>query len=160
MTVRSRRGQRGVEGLAQGRVAERLEQACHGTLLDEARDVRLIRVAIMKTIGTSCRRCSSPRWRSGPLMPGMGMSRSRQAVVARRPDARNSRPITVPSPDHAGDGKCKRSARTVICFRPYLAAMALDYGTADGQADAHAVALGGEECVEKPVDGLRIKAHA
>jgi hypothetical protein len=46
--------------------------------------------AVMKTIGICCRRCVSSRWRSGPDMPGMAMSRIRQLVWPTLSDARNS----------------------------------------------------------------------
>ena len=161
----------------------------------------------MKTIGISCRRRVSSRWRSGPDMPGMAMSRIRHWSGRRNPDARNSsadenacdrkaklpqqvgqrlahglvviddrhertdRPSRLSSsidtcrdrraPDGwrapgaslgpRGNGKRERRARAVIRRRPEAAMMALDDGAADGQADAHAVALGGVERVEELV---------
>src|SRR5580693_23552 len=47
------------------------------------------------------------------------------------------------------NGKRKSGARTVVRFRPKTAMMALDYGTADGKSNSHAVVLGGIESLKK-----------
>src|SRR5258708_34804064 len=44
----------------------------------------------MKTIGISCRRSANSLCRSGPVMPGMAMSRIRHLVWPTQSDARNS----------------------------------------------------------------------
>ena len=72
---------RGIERVEQGRLAERLEQALHRPVREQARTDRSdLRGAVMKTIGISCRRCVNSCWRSGPDIPGIAMSRSRQRV--------------------------------------------------------------------------------
>jgi hypothetical protein len=44
----------------------------------------------MNTIGIVCRRCVSSAWRSGPDIPGITISRSRQLVWLRTSDARKA----------------------------------------------------------------------
>jgi hypothetical protein len=45
--------------------------------------------AVMNTIGISCWRRANSRWRSGPDMPGIAMSRIRHLVWSTYSDARN-----------------------------------------------------------------------
>src|SRR5713226_7337127 len=56
------------------------------------------------------------------------------------------------------NGKRKSGARTVIRLCPETAMMALDYRTADGKSDSHAVVLGCIKRLKKSVHSLGIKA--
>src|SRR5450432_518381 len=58
------------------------------------------------------------------------------------------------------NGERKSGARTVVRFRPKTAMMALDYRTADGKSDSHAVVLGCIKRMKKSVHSLGIKADA
>src|SRR5579871_5774245 len=56
------------------------------------------------------------------------------------------------------NGKRKSGAGSVVRFRPKMAMMALDDGSANGKSDSHAVVLGGIKSLKKSVHGLGIKA--
>ena len=79
-----------IERLKQIRVAKWFEQALHRTVLQHLLPEILVSASIMKTIGISCRRSVSSRCRSGPVIPGMAMSRIRHRVWETQSDARNS----------------------------------------------------------------------
>src|SRR5882757_4088212 len=109
-------------------------------------------------------------------MPGR---RSRTAVASlaatrarthrrRRPTRANAGPLRVPHDVcrvHrafwvAGNGKSKPGAGPIIRFAPQTTTMLFDDGTADGQSDAHATALGGVEGLKELVHDVGLQADA
>ena len=62
--------------------------------------------------------------------------------------------------DVAGNGKREGGARAIVRLCPEAAVMSLDDGAADGEPDAHAVALRRVEGVEQLVHALAVEAHA
>src|SRR5882757_10935960 len=61
---------------------------------------------------------------------------------------------------NAGNGKSKRGAGPVVRFSPQTTTVLFDDGTADGQSDAHATALGGEESLKELVHDVGLQADA
>src|ERR1700752_681908 len=86
----------------------------------------------------------------------------------RRPTRANAGPLRVPHDAYrvrrafwiAGNGKRERGAGSVIRFSPEATPMLFDDGAADGQSDAHATALGGEEGFKEFVHDVGLEAHA
>src|SRR6266436_6200229 len=84
----------------------------------------------------------------------------------RRPTRANAGPLRVPHDVCrvrraywiAGNGKSERGAGPVIRFTPQTPTVLFDDGTADGQSDAHATALGGVEGLEKLVHDVGLQA--
>src|SRR5436190_1134436 len=60
----------------------------------------------------------------------------------------------------AGNGERERGAGAVIRFTPQTATMLFDNRSADGQSDAHATALGGEEGLKELVHDVGLEANA
>src|SRR5262249_29387815 len=122
-------------------------------------------------------RTSRPRSRTPPADRAATRARTRRH---RPPRQAGGFPSWIPHPLYVGNLGCpnnftsavggrtvclrnrkqKCRAGTVIRLGPELAAMALDDGAAHGEADAHAVALGGVERVEQSLEVLRLDADA
>src|SRR5258705_1570122 len=86
----------------------------------------------------------------------------------RRPTRANAGPLRVPHDVCrvrraywiAGNGKSERGAGPVIRFTPQTPTVLFDDGTADGQSDAHATALGGVEGLKELVHDVGLEANA
>src|SRR5438477_8140357 len=86
----------------------------------------------------------------------------------RRPTRANAGPLRVPHDVcrvrracwSAGNGKGKRRAGPVIRFAPQTTTMLFDDGTADGQSDAHSIALGRVEGLKELVHDVGLEANA
>src|SRR5882724_9725524 len=85
----------------------------------------------------------------------------------RRPTRANAGPLRVPHDVCrvrgacwiAGNGKSERGAGSLIRFTPQTTTMLFDDGTADGESDAHATALGGVEGLKDLVHDVGLEAN-
>src|ERR1700752_1754972 len=104
---------------------------------------RIAAASLATTRGWTHRRRRPTRANAGPLRIPHGACRVRRACWI------------------AGNEKNERGAGSVMQFTQQATTMLVDNGTADGQSDAHATALGGEEGLEEPDEELpRIIVHA
>src|ERR1700681_3302891 len=96
------------------------------------------------------------------------LAATRAQTHRRRPPTRaNAGPSRIPHDAcrvrrtfwNAGNGKGKRGAAPVIRFTPQTTTMLFDDGTADGESDAHATALGGVEGLKDLVHDVGLEAH-
>src|SRR5712671_8180978 len=106
-----------------------------------------------------------PGRRSRTAAASLGATRARTRR-RRRPTRANAGPLRVPHDVcrvrrtcwNAGNGKGKRGAGPVIRFTPQTTTMLFDDGTADGESDAHATALGGVEGLKDLVYHVGLKS--